>query len=98
MGRSRALSSGPAPPILTTPTAAFAVTRTGWGWCFGHTGEGHGPGDSFSDVNQFLSRHGRGAHFLYGDGHVRYWRESINYSTDKALSTRAAGEVISDGY
>lgn len=64
----------------------------------GHTGEGHGPGDSFSDVNQFLSRHGRGAHFLYGDGHVRYWRESINYSTDKALSTRAAGEVISDGY
>ena len=28
----------------------------------GHTGEGHGPGDPYGDVNQFISRHGRGAY------------------------------------
>ena len=38
----------------------------------GHTGEGHGPGDPYGDVNQFLSRHGRGSYFLFCDGHVRY--------------------------
>ena len=38
----------------------------------GHTGEGFGPGDPMGDVNQFLSQHGQGAHFLFGDGHVRF--------------------------
>jgi prepilin-type processing-associated H-X9-DG protein len=64
----------------------------------GHTGEGHGPGDPFSDVNQFTSGHGRGANFLYCDGHVRYLSNSINYATYKALSTRSASELISGDY
>ncbi len=68
------------------------------GMILGHTGEGRGPGDPWGDVNQFLSRHGKGAHFLYGDGHVRFLRNSMDYKTYKALSTRAGNEVINDSY
>jgi prepilin-type processing-associated H-X9-DG protein len=64
----------------------------------GHTGEGHGPGDPMGDVNQFHSRHGRGAYFLHCDGHVRYLRIEMNYKVYKALSTRAGGEIILDDY
>ena len=53
-----------------------------------------GPGD----VNQFLSRHGRGSYFLYCDGHVRYLRNEMDYRVYKALSTRAGGEIVSDDY
>ena len=64
----------------------------------GHTGEGHGPGDPTGDVNQFLSRHGRGSYFAYCDGHVRFLRNEMNYQVYKALSTRADGEIVSDDY
>jgi prepilin-type N-terminal cleavage/methylation domain-containing protein/prepilin-type processing-associated H-X9-DG protein len=74
------------------------VKEDGSGMTLGHTGEGHGPGDLWGDVNQFLSRHGRGAHFLFCDGHVRYLQSSIHYPTYKALSTRASGEVISNDF
>ena len=49
----------------------------------GHTGEGHGPGDPYGDVNQFLSRHGRGSYFLYCDGHVRYLRNEMDYGSTR---------------
>ena len=62
----------------------------------GHTGEGHGPGDPFGDVNQFNSRHVRGAYFLYCDGHVQYLRKEMDYATYLALSTRNGGEIISE--
>ncbi|HVW02134.1 MAG TPA: DUF1559 domain-containing protein, partial [Planctomycetaceae bacterium] len=43
----------------------------GSGMVLGHAGEKHTPGDPTSDVNQFYSRHsGRGAYFLFADGHV----------------------------
>lgn len=64
----------------------------------GHTGEGHGPGDPRGDVNQFASSHGRGAYFVYCDGHVQYLRLEMNYQLYIALSTRAGGEITSDGY
>ena len=68
------------------------------GMILGHTGEGRGPGDPRGDVNQFLSRHDRGCHFVFCDGHVRFIRGEIDYKTYKALSTRAGGEVISDEF
>jgi prepilin-type processing-associated H-X9-DG protein len=74
------------------------VHEDGSGMILGHTGEGHGPGDPTGDVNQFLSRHDRGAHFVFCDGHVRFLRGSIAYPVYKALSTRASGEVISNDY
>ncbi|MFI5460267.1 MAG: DUF1559 domain-containing protein [Isosphaerales bacterium] len=74
------------------------VKEDGSGMTLGHTGEGHGPGDPYSDVNQFTSRHGRGANFLFGDGHVKFLNNSMNYATYKALSTRSSSEVVSDGF
>ncbi len=70
----------------------------GSGMTLGHTGEGHGPGDPNSEVNQFESRHGEGCFFLFCDGHVRFLTRAIHYPTYKALSTRAGGEVISHDF
>jgi len=80
------------------PDGGVCRHEDGSGMILGHTGEGHGPGDPYGDVNQFSSRHDRGAHFLYCDGHVRFLKTSINYPTYKALSTRAMGEVFSHDY
>ena len=83
-------------PGLDPDASALCVKEDGSGAILGHTGEGHGPGDRAADVNQFCSAHGRGAQFLYCDGHVRYLRSEMNYAVYKALSTRAYGEVISN--
>jgi prepilin-type N-terminal cleavage/methylation domain-containing protein/prepilin-type processing-associated H-X9-DG protein len=80
------------------PDAGTCVKEDGSGMILGHTGEGHGPGDPKGDVNQFLSRHGKGSFFLYCDGHVRYLRNEMSYQVYKALSTRNRGEIISDDY
>jgi prepilin-type processing-associated H-X9-DG protein len=80
------------------PDAGTCKREDGSGMTLGHTGEGHGPGDEHADVNQFLSRHGAGAHFVFCDGRVEYLRLGMSYATYKALSTRAWGEAISDGY
>jgi prepilin-type N-terminal cleavage/methylation domain-containing protein/prepilin-type processing-associated H-X9-DG protein len=74
------------------------VKEDGSGMTLGHTGEGHGPGDPFSDVNQFTSRHGRCANFVFCDGHVGLLNSSMDYNTYKALSTRATGELISGDF
>jgi prepilin-type N-terminal cleavage/methylation domain-containing protein/prepilin-type processing-associated H-X9-DG protein len=74
------------------------VQEDGSGMILGHTGEAHGPGDPRGDINQFSSRHGLGAFFVFCDGHVRYLRLGINYNTYLALSTRNKGEVFSDDY
>jgi prepilin-type processing-associated H-X9-DG protein len=80
------------------PDAGTCVEEDGSGMILGHTGEGHGPGDPWGDVNQFISRHGFGSFFLYCDGHVRFLRKEMNYQVYKALSTRNFGEIISDDY
>ena len=74
--------------------------ETSSGMILGHVGEGVGPGDPRSDVNQFYSLHaGRGVNFLFADGHVAFLKATMNYQAYKALATRAGGEVISaDAY
>jgi prepilin-type N-terminal cleavage/methylation domain-containing protein/prepilin-type processing-associated H-X9-DG protein len=76
------------------------VTETSSGMALGHAGEGAGPGDPQSDVNQFYSLHaGRGVNFLFADGHVTFLKATTNYKTYLALATRAGGEVVSaDAY
>jgi prepilin-type N-terminal cleavage/methylation domain-containing protein/prepilin-type processing-associated H-X9-DG protein len=76
------------------------VAETSSGMVLGHVGEGVGPGDPRSDVNQFYSLHaGRGVNFLFGDGHVTFLKASMNYRAYLALATKAGGEVVSaDAY
>lgn len=106
LGRGQATWTGAVPgatfwscaPSPYDPDAGTCVREDGSGMILGHTGEGHGPGDPYGDVNQFLSRHGRGSYFAFCDGHVRYLRNEMNYAVYKALSTRAGNEVVSDDY
>ena len=71
-------------------------TETSSGMVLGHVGEGVGPGDRRSDVNQFHSLHsGGGVNFLFADGHFNFLTSGMNYKTYRALATRAGGEVIS---
>jgi prepilin-type N-terminal cleavage/methylation domain-containing protein/prepilin-type processing-associated H-X9-DG protein len=105
-GRGMATWTGSAPganlwscaPNPYEPDRGTCVEEDGSGAILGHTGEGHGPGDPYGDVNQFISRHGGGCFFLYCDGHVRYLRKEMNYQVYKALSTRNWGEITSDDY
>jgi prepilin-type N-terminal cleavage/methylation domain-containing protein/prepilin-type processing-associated H-X9-DG protein len=89
---------------LLFPTDNDAIGRyaieTSSGMVLGHAGEGVGPGDPRSDVNQFYSLHsGRGVNFLFGDGHVTFLKATMDYKTYRALATRAGGEVVSaDAY
>jgi prepilin-type processing-associated H-X9-DG protein len=106
LGRGQATWTGAVPganfwscaPNPYEPDAGTCVREDGSGMILGHTGEGHGPGDPRGDVNQFLSRHGRGSFFAFCDGHVRYLRNEMNYVVYKALSTRAGAELFSDDY
>jgi prepilin-type N-terminal cleavage/methylation domain-containing protein/prepilin-type processing-associated H-X9-DG protein len=57
-------------------------------------------GDLLSVWNRaaaFGSGHPGGANFAFADGHVRLVSDSISPTTLRALSTRAGGEVVSDG-
>ena len=76
------------------------VTELGPGLVLGHTGDRVGPGEKNSEVNQFYSQHsGRGAHFLFGDGHASFLKSTMNYTSYLALGTRAGSEVVSgDSY
>jgi prepilin-type N-terminal cleavage/methylation domain-containing protein/prepilin-type processing-associated H-X9-DG protein len=105
-GRGNATWTGSVPngvlwscvPDPFDPDGGVCRKEDGSGMTLGHTGEGHGPGDPYAEVNQFVSRHSKGAYFTYCDGHVGYLRNEMNYQTYKALSTRAGGEVVSGGY
>ena len=80
------------------PDGGTCVQEDGSGMILGHTGEGHGPGDPTGDVNQFLSRHGKGAFFLYCDGHVRVPAQRDELHGLQGPQHPQRGEIISDDY
>lgn len=76
-------------------------TETSAGMILGHAGEGVGPGNPRSDVNQFYSLHaggGAGVNFLFLDGHVSFLSSSMDYNTYRALATRSGSETLDAAY
>jgi prepilin-type N-terminal cleavage/methylation domain-containing protein/prepilin-type processing-associated H-X9-DG protein len=66
--------------------------------CLGHTAEMWYGAVPPVEINHFSSNHTQGVNFVFADGHVRFLTSSTDYSTLKALSTRAGGETISGDY
>jgi prepilin-type N-terminal cleavage/methylation domain-containing protein/prepilin-type processing-associated H-X9-DG protein len=59
----------------------------------------HPPNSPLGHTDEMYSLHPGGANVLFGDGSVRFIKQSINLLTWQALSSRASGEVISaDSY
>lgn len=80
----------------------------GWGWylCGGtecehyvSTERGLSPGQNVPSwqgtLRRFWSWHAGGAHFLLGDGSVRFLSYNMDFDTYRSLSTRGEGEVVS---
>ncbi len=87
------------PPPGWNGTVGRPRVEPGTGMTLGHVGEGRGPGDPRSDVNQYYSRHAGGAvNFLFADGHVSPIKREIPYPVYRALGTRAGGEMIHEQY
>jgi len=64
----------------------------------GHTGESFGGAAEPGEANTAGSRHTGGTNFVFGDGHVRFLGRGVDYTTYKALTTRAGGESVPEGY
>ena len=55
----------------------------------------HPPNSPIGHTDEFYALHPGGANVLFGDGSVRFIKQSINLRTWQALSSRCGGEVIS---
>ena len=56
----------------------------------------HVPNDPAAHLDDFSSHHTSGAHFVMGDGAVRFISNSINHAVFQSLNTRQGKEVISE--
>ncbi len=54
------------------------------------------PLNAFDDPHAFSSMHAGGAHFLLGDGSVRFIAENIDPATYNKLAKRADGEIVGE--
>lgn len=56
----------------------------------------HTPNHPAGHIDDFSSHHVGGAHFLMGDGAVRFISSNISETTFQSLATRAGGEVVGE--
>lgn len=56
----------------------------------------HTPNSKVGHIDDFSSKHVGGAHFVMGDGSVRFVSDNIDERVYQGLATRAKGEVPSD--
>lgn len=56
----------------------------------------HTPNHPSTHLDDFSSPHVGGAHFLFGDGRVRFLTENVDLGLFKAINTRAGGEVVGE--
>jgi prepilin-type N-terminal cleavage/methylation domain-containing protein/prepilin-type processing-associated H-X9-DG protein len=85
-------NSGSAGPNALPPGTAFPDTSDYKAWLKDPKYQQYGQWG-------FRSLHSGGAHFLFGDGAVRFIKQSVNMTTYQALGTRAGREVVSsDSY
>ena len=56
----------------------------------------HPPNSALGHTDQMHSQHPGGANVLFGDGSIRFIRESIPLSLFRDLSSRSGGEVVGD--
>src|SRR5262249_16975616 len=55
------------------------------------------PNEKQSGPGGFASQHGGGANFLFGDGTVRFLKETVTPQLFEALTTRAGSELVDTG-
>lgn len=56
----------------------------------------HTPNEPGGHLDDFSSQHTGGAHFVLGDGSVRFVGENIDLGLYQGLATRRGGEIVSD--
>ena len=56
----------------------------------------HVPNDPAAHFDDFSSRHEGGAHFVLGDGHVRFVSENVDERVYQAVGTIRGGEVVGE--
>ncbi|WP_417384047.1 DUF1559 domain-containing protein [Gimesia sp.] len=90
-------------PNVTRPAgmSMASMTEGPASLILGHVGQGgmmqmHHPPNTTNHIANFSSKHEGGAHFLLGDGAVRFLSENMNYDTFRHLGTINDGNVIGE--
>lgn len=73
----------------------FATTAYPVNWMNTTYSTAPNPGDATNTI-VFRSRHTGGANFIFGDGSVHFISEGIDYTSYRALASRAGGDIVTD--
>lgn len=92
------MATQPPSPYSPPPSPAYDNADFGEALIFSHCNATHLPNSDFPiyDPDTFYSFHVGGAHFLFGDGSVRFISSYVDGRTYQALATIAGNEVVGD--